>query len=189
MFGLLESALHKPFGALVLVVGPSGVGKDTLIALAKEQLPEQEFHFPSRHITRPKDSGGEDHNAVSQHEFSKLQSDDAFILNWFAHDLHYGISNSILDHLRFGKTVVVNVSRTVIEEAQNILPNVKVISISASRETLLKRLRNRGRETSEDVERRLNRVANYKVVGDNIHTIKNDGPLAKSLEEFMSLLR
>ncbi len=188
-FGRLGSALHKPVGKLVLVVGPSGVGKDTLINLAKEQLAAKDgFHFPTRYITRSKDAGAEQHIAISPQQFCELKARNEFILCWAAHGLNYGIAKTIDQHLAAGETVVVNVSRSVIEDAQKIFANVKIIHITASKATLLQRLQLRGREAPDSILTRLNRLANYDVSGKNVQTIYNDGLLTHCYEKFVGAL-
>ena len=58
-------------GALILVAGPSGAGKDTLIRLAQERLRDDpRFVFVRRVITRAKEAGGEDHEPTDPADFA-----------------------------------------------------------------------------------------------------------------------
>ncbi|WP_426441408.1 hypothetical protein [Bradyrhizobium genosp. P] len=98
-------------GHLVLVVGPSGAGKDTLIDFARAQLgSDANFHFASRIITKPP-SIGEDHEPVDINEFQRRASADAFALHWESHGLFYGIPAAVEDQLDRGIAVVANGSR------------------------------------------------------------------------------
>jgi ribose 1,5-bisphosphokinase len=138
---------------LMLVVGPSGAGKDTVLSLARAALMhDPRFRFVRRVITRPADAGGEDHEAVSESEFTKR----SFALRWQAHGLHYGIPLDIADDLTRGTIVVANVSRSVIAEAAGRF-RAHVIRITAPPEILAQRLTARARETAQDVAMRLDR--------------------------------
>src|ERR1700753_2364228 len=99
---------------LILVVGPSGAGKDTVLGLARRTLAgDRRFRFVRRVITRPESAGGEDHEPVSEVEFARR----GFALQWQAHGLHYGIPLDIVDDLARGIVVVANVSRAIVAAA------------------------------------------------------------------------
>jgi len=138
---------------LVLVVGPSGAGKDTLLTMARTALADDtRFRFVRRVITRSAEAGGEDHEPVSDIEFAARN----FILSWEAHGLRYGIPADVADDIARGTVVVANVSRSIIAEAATRFP-VRVIEVTAPAEVLGARLSARGRESAADVAQRLAR--------------------------------
>ena len=142
-------------GVLILVVGPSGAGKDTLIEAARRHFAgDPRFSFPERIITRT-DQAGEAHIAVSPQEFSDLEAKAAFFLSWSAHDTSYGVPAEIVSDLDVGKLVVVNVSRGVIEAARKKWPNVRVVNVWAPPSVLRERLITRGREGGDAIGERL----------------------------------
>jgi ribose 1,5-bisphosphokinase len=139
---------------LILVVGPSGAGKDTLLNAARATLAhDPRFRFVRRVITRPADAGGEAHEAVAEAEFARRR----FALSWEAHGLCYGIPADIEADLEAGRVVVANVSRGVIAKAARRYP-VRVIQITAPPDVLAARLSSRGRESAADIAARLSRA-------------------------------
>lgn len=165
---------------LVLVVGPSGAGKDTLLHAAKQVLAhDQRFHFVRRVITRPADAGGEGHEAVTDAEFACRD----FALQWQAHGLRYGIPAQALD---LGRVVVANVSRTVISEAVQRFA-ARVVEITAPPEALAARLGARGREGAADVAMRLAR--SIPLPSDvHLETVINDGSVAEGAARLVAAL-
>jgi phosphonate metabolism protein PhnN/1,5-bisphosphokinase (PRPP-forming) len=179
--------MTPPRGTLILVVGPSGAGKDTLILAAKERLADDaRFHFPRRDITRAAEAGGEAHNPVDLDTFTARRASGHYALSWGAHALFYGIPAASLDHLERGTSVVVNVSRSVIDEARRLYPPVAVLSLSVPEAVLRARLAARGRETREQIESRVARARSVPVEGTNVYEIVNDGPLETSVSRFMA---
>lgn len=164
-------------GALILVVGPSGVGKDTLLDGAREALATTgRFFFPRRVITRPDNAGGEDHIAMSEEDFGFQETAGDFLLSWRAHNLCYGIPKAPAENARQnGQAVVVNVSRGVLDSARNRLQPVSAIAINASAGTLRTRLEARGREDADDIAARLARAAAFDVKGCDVFHVLNDG--------------
>jgi len=175
-------------GTLVLVVGPSGVGKDSIIAGAAARLRDDpRVVFARRLITRPADAGDEDHIAVSPAEFAAQRDAGGLMLHWHAHGLDYGLPQTLSDTLDKGHTVVANVSRTVVTEARRRLAPVLVIAITAAPETLAARLAARGRETAADIAARLAR-SGALTPSDADVVIDNDGPLNDAVDRFVAVL-
>jgi ribose 1,5-bisphosphokinase len=168
---------------LVLVVGPSGAGKDTVLGLARQKLAgDKRFRFVRRTITRPADPDGEDHEPVSEAAFSERR----FSLSWGAHGLRYGIPLDIVDDLARGTVVVANVSRGIIADAAASFP-VQVIEVTASTEILAQRLAARGRETPQDVAKRLARDVTIPS-GTEVDTVVNDGTPQEAADRFVAAL-
>ncbi len=165
---------------LVLVVGPSGAGKDTLLEAARQTLAhDARFHFVRRVITRPADAGGEAHEAVTEAEFAKRD----FALQWQAHGLRYGIPAPAVEA---GVVTVANVSRTVIADAARRF-RVRVIEVTAPSDVLASRLASRGREHATDVNARLARsVAIPRDVA--VDRMVNDGSLEDGVTRFLAAL-
>ena len=168
---------------LVLVVGPSGAGKDTLLDAARRKLAgDTRFRFVRRVITRPANAGGEDHDPVTEAEFATRH----FALQWQAHGLRYGIPADIADDLASGRVVVANVSRAVIAESATRFP-VRVIEITAPPHILAQRLSARGRETAADIAKRLARtVALPAAIA--VETVLNDSTPEIGADRFLAAL-
>ncbi|KKJ76737.1 hypothetical protein WH95_11420 [Kiloniella litopenaei] len=173
-------------GWLYLVVGPSGAGKDTLLDAARQRFSNTtSVIFPRRSITRPANAGGENHLGLSVEEFTRKKRAGIFALSWDAHDLKYGIPRSINDELSEGKCVVVNVSRSVLNEARSEYPNLRIISITVDPDILSRRLHARGRESEADIQKRLERAKSYRVRGDDVIEIDNSGSLEEAISNFV----
>jgi ribose 1,5-bisphosphokinase len=150
-------------GRLILVVGPSGAGKDTLLGFAKAAcVDDANIVFPRRLVTRESTSS-EDNVALSPDEFREALARGEFALHWEAHGHSYGLPRDIDDDIRAGRLVVVNVSRTVIEAARRAYANVVVIAITAPPEVLADRIRMRARSSDGNSEQRLSRTVDTAV--------------------------
>src|SRR5258708_19895881 len=102
-------------GRLMLVVGPSGAGKDTLISLARAACADDGTIVFARRVVTREATASEDNEQVSLEAFQQSCADSAFAMHWEAHGHSYGLPRAIVDDIRAGRTVVANVSRTVVQ--------------------------------------------------------------------------
>lgn len=174
-------------GRMFAVVGPSGVGKDTLMQAVRDQLPSVEV--VRRVITRPVEAGGEDFVGISEAAFAERVANGAFALHWTAHGLSYGIPGTVRDTLADGKTVLFNGSRAMLTEAVKVFPNLRIIHVTASDEVLAQRLQARGREGEEDIANRLRRAKQPLPEGLDVVEIENSSALDAAVEAFMEVLQ
>ena len=118
-------------GIFFLVVGPSGVGKDTLIDGARAALADDpRWVFATRTITRAADAGGERHDATDDATFAQTEGDGGFLITWSAHGHRYGLPASLADELRAGRCVVANGSRATVAALATRVPRLVVVSIT-----------------------------------------------------------
>jgi len=176
-------------GRLVLVVGPSGAGKDTLISGARLECADAPaVIFPRRVVTRPS-SAYEDHDAVDLETFNRVAAEGSFALWWEAHSHRYGVPISIDDDIRLGRTVVCNVSRTVTDHAKRRYAAVSVVLITAPQRILAARLATRDRGSDGDVATRVARSANLKDTCQADHVIHNVGPPTIGIRRLVDVIR
>lgn len=176
-------------GLFVAVVGPSGVGKDSLLNFAREQLADDpRFTFVRRIVTRSADAGLEDHDTVTHEAFEDVVQAKGYALHWDAHELRYGLPGDIHEDLNDGRVVIANISRKSIDDARARFPACRILSITAPRDVLAKRLLARGRETAADVEVRLSRNL-VPVTGSDVTEIANAGTLADAGNHLVQTLR
>ena len=174
-------------GRLILVVGPSGAGKDTLIGLARTACTDDGgIVFPRRVVTREA-TASEDNEHISFEAFQQTCASGGFAVNWEAHGHYYGLPRGIDDELRAGRTVVVNVSRTVVDAMRRGYAHVTVVSITAPSDVLAQRLAARARGSDGQIEHRLRRAVDDPAAPDA--TIVNVGSVEYHARQLLRIIR
>jgi ribose 1,5-bisphosphokinase len=163
-------------GTFIAIVGPSGVGKDSLIALARERFAgNSAILFVRRTVTRDAVAMAEDHDTLSMEDFLAAEAAGKFAATWRAHGLAYGIPVEAADHVDGGGIALANCSRSALAEIRNRFGRTLVVGITARPEVLAMRLEQRGRESREEIEARISRaVAQEWRDGDTIEIDNSD---------------
>ncbi|MBO4222280.1 MULTISPECIES: phosphonate metabolism protein/1,5-bisphosphokinase (PRPP-forming) PhnN [Bradyrhizobium] len=161
-------------GRLVLVVGPSGAGKDTLLGLAKAACAEDGNAVFARRVITRASSASEDNEEVSADAFAEAVARGDYAMHWEAHGHSYALPRAVDEDLRAGRTVIANVSRTVISVARRAYANVVVVQITAPPNVLAERLAMRGRVSDGRIEHRLGRTVDETTAAPDF-TIVNVG--------------
>lgn len=173
-------------GWLFLIAGPSGAGKDSVMAGAVARLrATMPIELVQRVITRPPEPDGERNFEVSEAEFERLRVAGEFLLDWEAHGLLYAIPRSILPHIEAGQILLANVSRTRLMAGLAAYPNSATVIVEASKAVRAERLAARGRED------RLNQNARVARHVDDVPVdlrIQNDSSLDEAVHRLCQFI-
>jgi ribose 1,5-bisphosphokinase len=177
-------------GRLIYVVGPSGSGKDSLLAWVRAHLPAgAPIAFAHRYITRPEGAGGENYVSLTEGEFAPRLERGLFAMHWASHGWCYGIGVEIDHWLARGLDVVVSGSRAYLPEALARYPDLGLVWVTAPAETLRARLERRGRESTAEIAARLERGVALGVPPRRpAIRILNDGPVERAGAELLAWL-
>jgi guanylate kinase len=146
---------------LIVLSGPSGVGKDALLRKMKEQ--KYPFHYVVTVTSRPRREGerdGVDYRFISQREFQQM-IDNGELLEWAnVYGNYYGVPRKeISQALSKGRDVIVKVDVQGAATIKRILPQAVFIFLRPpSMEELERRLRQRHSESAKDLALRLRKA-------------------------------
>jgi ribose 1,5-bisphosphokinase len=163
---------------LIVVVGPSGAGKDSVItSWLRRQPVATRPRRVRRTITRPADPH-EDHESVDAAGFAAARDAGAFAFHWQAHGLDYGIRHAELAALAAGGWAVMNGSRQHLVQLLAAAPRARLVEIDAPAALRQQRMQARGREPAGDQSGRLVR---HTPRTQAALRIVNDGPLEQAV--------
>jgi guanylate kinase len=173
--------IHHPQPLLIVISGPSGAGKDTVMQRMKERgLP---FHFVVTATTRPmrnNETHGKDYFFVSKEEFARMIDEDELIEHAMVYGDYKGIpKQQVREALATGKDVVMRIDVQGAESVRKLAPQALMIFIATeNEEDLVRRLTTRKTETVDSLALRiatarkeLNRVEafDYVIVNREFH--------------------
>ena len=180
----MTEALPSIAGAerLIVVVGPSGAGKDSVLCAWRAELGAAAPVVARRVITRAPEAADPTkvHEAVTGADFAGMRVRGVLATWWQAHGLDYGVRWQQLEPLAAGRWVVLNGSRAHLPALRAQAPGLRVVALSAPGPLRAQRLAARAREDAFARERRLVREIADPVDADL--ALVNEGELRHSVD-------
>lgn len=172
---------EKRKGMLLVISGPSGTGKGTLIKRLMEEDPTLVFSVSATtRAPRPGEIDGVHYHFVSNEKYDELVAEGAFVEYANVHGKRYGtLRSEVYGRLEKGENVVLDID---VQGALNVIANekekVSIFLLPPSMKELRRRLTDRGTETPEQIETRLHNAIweitqkdhyEYKVINDDMN--------------------
>lgn len=177
-------------GRILLCVGNSGAGKDSLLAYVHRQVGDElNLTFAKRWITRVQNDPNEDYMPISTSGFIQKVKSEEFFVWWEAYGYFYGIDQEVQAQLQSGRNVVMNVSRKVVEELRERFPDCIVVMVDAPKNIIVSRLAARGRCDEVEVMERLLRAESYQHFREYDILIENGREIETAAEILIEKLR
>ena len=183
---------------LVVISGPSGVGKGTVVRLLQDRYNEENrnMYISVSCTTRSPREGeidGVHYYFINEEEFlNKIENHDFLEYNQYGTGKYYGTPKStVLDYLDKGYDVILEIDVNGYRQIKENFPDCIGIFIAPpSLEMLEKRLRDRGTETEEAIQKRLNTAKEEMLTQDEYdHIIINeDGKQEEAMEELYNIM-
>ena len=178
---------------LIIISGPSGAGKDSVIRRMKELgVP---FHFVVTMTTRPPRPGeedGKDYIFVSEETFEKVLREGGLLENAIVYGHRYGVpKEQVKKALESGKDVVMRIDVQGARTLRQLVPEaVFIFLIPSSEEELVRRLKARSTEDEEALELRLAiaREEMKSLEEFDYVVINADGRLDEAVQKIMAII-
>jgi len=173
-------------GCLIVILGPSGAGKDSILSLARDHLEgRKDVLFVRRSITRPAHDDSEDFEPLNDVEFDAGLKLGRFCFHWQANGLRYALPITMADHLAEGGVAVVNGSRAAYRHMREVFAETRAVLVRVEPSVLRERLKRRGREDADEIEARIERAATYLDAIKPDAVIDNSGLLDDAAAQFV----
>lgn len=179
-------------GEIIAVSAPSGAGKTTIVKQILKQYPEIVFSVSA--TTRPKrvvETDGVEYYFITENEFVEKIENDEFIEWEKFYDYYYGTFKKIVDNcVNERKTILLELDVKGALALKKIYPEVHLIYIMPpSYEELIKRLKGRQTENSEDFKKRVERAKMELRLKDQFDYLIENKDLEKAIKETSDLIR
>ena len=188
-----ESKTAVRRGRLVVLAGPSAVGKSSVVRELRTRLPELVFSVSATtRDPRPGEVDGKDYRFTSREEFQRM-IDSGELLEWA--EIHGGLQRSgtpaapVEEALEAGKPVLVEVDLAGARAVRKAMPEALLVFMAPpSWDVLVQRLTGRGTDTEDVVARRLETARVELAAQDEFDTVIVNEDVSRACDELVSLL-
>jgi guanylate kinase len=179
-------------GLLIVISGPSGVGKDTLIRHLLELDPNLVYSVSgTTREPRPGEKPGENYTFLTRKEFEEHVARGAFLEHATYNGHLYGTFHERVEEARDrGRDVVLKIDVQGAEQVRRLIPDaIRIFVTAPSEEELERRQTERGSESPTDLEAR-RRIAEKEMTfaSHYDHVVTNDD-VERAVEEILALIR
>ena len=159
MSSLPGSVISRFSSRLVIFVGPSGSGKDTLMVKARDQILSEDLdiHIVQRWITRTHDET-EGFRSITKEEFQHCVDQNQFALHWEIYGNCYGVPWSEINPFLEKGIVLLNLSRAEVNRVKTLYPKCKIVLVEVSKNLAIDRIKQRKRDQGKMLDARLKRL-------------------------------
>jgi guanylate kinase len=189
----LTPFLDQPNPLLVVVSGPSSAGKDSVVKRMQEL--NYPFHFVVTATTRARRQGereGVDYFFVSEVEFRSLLRRGELLEHALVYGEYKGVPKEQVRHaLASGQDVIMRLDVQGAAAVRRLIPDaILVFLIAGSEEELLNRLRSRGTETAESLQRRIATIREEmeRIPEFDYVVVNRDGELDCAVEKIRAII-
>jgi guanylate kinase len=179
---------------LLVISGTPGAGKDSVMQCLKER--EHPFHFVVTATDRPPRPGevdGEDYFFVTSEEFASLIENDELLEHALVYGQHKGVpKQQVRQALASGKDVVMRIDVQGAATIRKLVPEAVLIFLTApSEEELVRRLRKRGGDSPEQLEKRIATARNEmeRLAEFDYVVVNRDGQLDRAADDVLAIVR
>ena len=134
------------------------------------------------------ESETEENISITREEFQKLANTGKLAFEWHIYGLSYGVPIIIDELLSSGNPVIINVSRKIVPEAREKYKNLKVIFIEVPFELSVKRLKDRNRESENQLKQRIERARTHQKYDEADFIVDNSGLLEITIEKLLDYI-
>lgn len=181
----------KVNGSLIVVSGPSGTGKSTIVNTVLKKMPDIVFSVSA--TTRDKRTGevdGVDYFFVSQDEFQRMINNNELLEHACYVNNYYGTpKKAVLDNLVMGNNVLLDIEVQGAEQIKEQYPEaIEIFVVPPSMEELQRRLFSRGTDSKEKIQQRLEQAkVEFAKINNYDYIVVND-TLEKAVDDTVAII-